>query len=30
MPHVYEFDPGHADGISHADLHAGERLCKCR
>lgn len=25
MPQIYEFDPGHADGIRHADLDAGER-----
>ena len=26
MPQPYEFDPGHADGIRHADLDAGERV----
>ena len=26
MPQIYEFDPGHADGIRHADLDAGERV----
>ena len=26
MPQYYEFDPGHADGIRHADLDAGERV----
>ena len=26
MPNIYEFDPGHADGIRHADLDAGERV----
>jgi hypothetical protein len=26
MPQIYEFDPGHADGISRADLDAGERV----
>ena len=26
MPEPYEFDPGHADGIRHADLDAGERV----
>ena len=25
-PQYYEFDPGHADGIRHADLDAGERV----
>ena len=28
MPQIYEFDPGHADGIRHADLDAGERVLK--
>jgi hypothetical protein len=28
MPQYYEFDPGHADGIRHADLDAGERILK--
>ena len=28
MPQYYEFDPGHADGIRHADLDAGERVLK--
>jgi hypothetical protein len=26
MPQPYEFDPGGADGIRHADLDAGERV----
>ena len=26
MPQIYEFDPGHADGIRHADLDAGVRV----
>ena len=26
MPQIYEFDPGQADGIRHADLDAGERV----
>jgi hypothetical protein len=26
MSQPYEFDPGHADGIRHADLDAGERV----
>jgi len=26
MPQYYEFDPGHADGIRHADLDAGVRV----
>ena len=26
MHQPYEFDPGHADGIKHADLDAGERV----
>lgn len=26
MPQPYEFDLGHADGIRHADLDAGERV----
>jgi len=26
MPQPYEFGPGHADGIRHADLDAGERV----
>ena len=26
MPQSYEFDPGHADGIRHTDLDAGERV----
>ena len=26
MPQPYEFDPGHADGIRHADLDAGVRV----
>ena len=26
MPQPYEFDPGHGDGIRHADLDAGERV----
>jgi hypothetical protein len=26
MPPPYEFDPGHADGIRHADLDAGARV----
>lgn len=26
MPQIYEFDPGHADGIRHADLAAGEHV----
>ena len=26
MPQYYEFDPGHADGIRHADLMEGERV----
>jgi hypothetical protein len=26
MPQTYEFDPGHADGIRHADLDAGVRV----
>ena len=26
MPQIYEFDPGHADGIRHADLDAGKRV----
>ena len=26
MPNIYEFDPGHADGIRHADLDAGVRV----
>jgi len=26
MPQIYEFDPGHADGIRHADLMEGERV----
>ena len=26
MPQIYEFDPGHADGIRHADVDAGERV----
>ena len=26
MPQIYEFDPGHADGIRHADLDTGERI----
>ena len=26
MPQIYEFDPGHADGIRHADLDAGARV----
>jgi hypothetical protein len=26
MPQIYEFDPGHADGIRHADLDTGERV----
>jgi len=25
-PQIYEFDPGHADGIRHADLDAGVRV----
>ena len=28
MPQIYEFDPGHADGIRHADLDAGERVLR--
>lgn len=28
MPQIYEFDPGHAEGIRHADLDAGERVLK--
>jgi hypothetical protein len=28
MPQTYEFDTGHADGIRHADLDAGERVLK--
>jgi hypothetical protein len=28
MPQPYEFDPGHADGIRHADLDAGERVLR--
>ena len=26
MPQSYEFDPGHTDGIRHADLDAGVRV----
>jgi hypothetical protein len=26
MPQIYEFDPGQADGIRHADLMEGERV----
>jgi len=26
MPQIYEFDPGDADGIRHADLAAGEHV----
>ena len=26
LPPPYEFDPGHADGIRHADLDAGVRV----
>ncbi len=26
MPQIYEFDPGHADGIRHADLMEGEQI----
>ena len=26
MPQIYEFDPGHTDGIRHADLDAGVRV----
>ena len=26
MPQPYEFGPGHADGIRHADVDAGERV----
>lgn len=26
MPQIYEFDPGHVDGIRHADLDAGVRV----
>ncbi len=26
MPQIYEFDPGHADGIRNADLDAGVRV----
>ena len=26
VPQYYEFDPGQADGIRHADLDAGERV----
>jgi hypothetical protein len=26
MPPPYEFDPGHADGIRHVDLAAGEHV----
>ena len=28
MPQPYEFDPGHADGIRHADLDVGERVLR--
>jgi len=28
MPPPYDFDPGHADGIRHADLVAGERCLR--
>ena len=26
MPQIYEFDPGHADGIRYADVAEGERV----
>jgi hypothetical protein len=26
MPRIYEFDPGHADGIRHSDLDGGARV----
>jgi hypothetical protein len=26
MPQIYEFDPGHADGIRYTDLMEGERV----
>ena len=26
MPQIYEFDPGHADGIRHSNLDAGGRV----
>ena len=26
MPQIYEFDPGHADEIRHADVAEGERV----
>ena len=26
MPPIYEFDPGHSEGIRHADLDAGMRV----
>ena len=28
MPQPYEFDPGHADWIRHADLDVGERVLR--